>query len=147
MFAFVNQMSPENSFIIEDPSETYRGPIWDRLTWSETSLPDWRPQHASLETTCLIGDPSETSTCYIGDQHAWSRTHRRSWHTSSETNMPNQRPRHAKSETDMPERRPIKDQHAPAVTDIPHQRLTCLIEDRHVCIVQLEFKHIYSTYV
>ena len=41
----------------------------------------------------------------------------------------NQRPRHAKSETNMSDRRPIKDLHAPVVTDIPHWRPTYLIGD------------------
>ena len=62
---------------------------------------------------CLIGDPSMTSTCFLGDWHAWSQTH--------------QRPRLATLENNMPDWRPIKDRHAPSVTDISHQKLTCLI--------------------
>ena len=101
------------------------------LLLSETVIPDRRPigdlNMLHPRPTCLIGvldmlhrrptgmigDPSETSTCYIGEQHVWSKTHRRL--------------RHATSITIMHDRRPIKDQHSPSVTDIPHRRLTCLI--------------------
>ena len=43
--------------------------------------------------------------------------------------MPDRRLWNATLEIDMPDWRPIKDRHAPLVTDIPHRRLTCLIGD------------------
>ena len=105
--------------LIGDPSETLTLYIGDQHAWSENNMTDRRPiedlDMLHQRTACLIRDLSKTSTCFIGDRHAWSETH--------------QRPQHATSETNMPDRRPIKDRHAPMVTDIPHQRLTCLIKN------------------